>query len=450
MANVFTLNFTATHQSGGSYDRLENMATKQTRATKENKYPLWLSSVEITRLEAKERKKGKSEDVLTGAKSDAVKAKESSKASKIKYTCPICEDVIQEAQAGITTGHDSVYCDGLCRTWLHRGCAGLSKKAFEALSKSKDKFLCLKCTFSTQKATSHSNDSTSHFSDLHSLLADIETQLKASLADLIAQALAPLRSLLNDRVQALNSKLNALDSEFRQQLGQLSADLNCLRMATSQKQIPDVPPAAANSPLVNLTSAPIPRHNTNLNLVVYGVQESKKGTPRHIRVEEDLKSVTSTLSSIDNAIDDHFIRDCIRLGKYKEDAHSPRPILAKFVRSTDVSRLLSKRSKLRHPTIIKPDMTPSQRYQEAVLLKQRWLLIQDGTPKQSIKIRKDKLFINGRPHGQVIDSEYKLLPLISDFLPTTNSQSKVPTPPTSNSTSAQPQTSSSGDSLPCD
>ena len=371
----------------------------------------------------------------------------SSKASKNSYTCPICEDVIKEARAGVTTGHDSVYCDGLCRTWLHRGCAGLSKKAFEVLSKSNDKFHCLKCTFSTQKVTSHSNDTTSHVADFHSLLADIETQLKASLADLIAQALAPLRSLLNDRVQALNSKLNAFDTEIRQQLGQLSADLDRLRTATSQKQIPNVPAAAANSLPVNHTSASIPRLDTNLNLVVYGVQESKKGTPRHIRVEEDLKSVTTALSSIDNAIDDHSIRDCIRLGKYKEDARSPRPILAKFVRSTDVSRLLSKRSKLRHPIVIKPDMTPSQRHQEAVLLKQRWLLTQDGTPKQSIKIRKDKLFINGRPHGQVIDSEYKLLPLISDFLPNTNSQSKVPTPPTTNSTSAQPQTNLTGDPL---
>ena len=190
--------------------------------------------------------------------------------------------------------------------------------------------------------------------------------------------------------------------------------------------------------------------DTNLNLVVYGVQESKKGTLRHVRVEEDLKSVTTALSSIDNAIDDHSIRDCIRLGKYKQDARSPRPILAKFVRSTDVSRLLSKRSKLRHPIIIKPDMTPSQRYQEAVLLKQRWLLTQDGTPKQSIKIRKDKLYVNGRPHGQVIDSEYKLLPLISDFLPNTNSQSKIPTSPTTNSTSAQPQTIHTEDPPPRD
>ena len=52
------------------------MATKQPRPTREQKYPFWLSDVEIVRLEAKEKKKGKSEDVLTEAKSGAVKAKE--------------------------------------------------------------------------------------------------------------------------------------------------------------------------------------------------------------------------------------------------------------------------------------------------------------------------------------------------------------------------------------
>ena len=58
------------------------MATKQPRTTKEQKYPLWLGNVEIARLEAKEKKKGKSEDVLTEAKGEAVSAKV--KSTKVK------------------------------------------------------------------------------------------------------------------------------------------------------------------------------------------------------------------------------------------------------------------------------------------------------------------------------------------------------------------------------
>ena len=103
------------------------------------------------------------------------------------------------------------------------------------------------------------------------------------------------------------------------------------------------------------------------------------------------------------------IRDGIKLWIHKEDAHSPRPTLAKFVRSTDISRLLSKTFKLPHPVVIKPDMTSTHHSPEAALLKQRWLLIQDGIPKQSIKIHKDKLFVNGHLYDQVLDSEFKVL-----------------------------------------
>ena len=295
----------------------------------------------------------------------------------------------------------------------------------------------------TNKAT---NDALSAI-DFNNLLADIESKLKASFVDLIAQAMAPLRSLINDRVQALNNKLNAFETEVRLQIDQLASDLDHLRSSSSRRQSNEPETAAANTLPVSNTTTLVSRPDTNLNLVIYGIQESRKGSPKHIRAEEDLESVTTTLSNIDDAIDDYSIRDCIRLGKYKENARSPRPILAKLFRPTDVSRLLSKRSKLQHPIVIKPDMTPTQRSQEAILLKQRWLLMQSGTPKQSIKIRKDKLFLNGRPHGQAVDSEYKLLPLVSDLLFSPNNKSDASLTPTTN-TSSVANTQSDASSSP--
>ena len=122
----------------------------------------------------------------------------------------------------------------------------------------------------------------------------------------------------------------------------------------------------------------VPRSEQNLNLVIFGIQESKKGTPRHIRIDEHLKAVTATLEKLDSNID-----DCHRLGKYSEQAHSPCPILAKFNRAIDVSRVLSKWSVL-PPVIIKCDMTREECKLEAILLKQRWLLIQSGTSKKAI------------------------------------------------------------------
>ena len=37
---------------------------------------------------------------------------------------------------GRKAGHDAIECNGICSAWPHRGCAGLSKVAFVAVSKS--------------------------------------------------------------------------------------------------------------------------------------------------------------------------------------------------------------------------------------------------------------------------------------------------------------------------
>jgi len=73
--------------------------------------------------------------------------------------CPICLEVILEATKG-KKGHDAIYCKGLCSSWLHRHCAGLSKAAFANLEKSPDPYYCPHCllkkhtdTISELKAT---------------------------------------------------------------------------------------------------------------------------------------------------------------------------------------------------------------------------------------------------------------------------------------------------------
>ena len=59
--------------------------------------------------------------------------------------CPIRKSSIVDSTSR-RKSQDSVFCDGECNTWLHRGCAGLSKSCFETVSSSKDPFYCQKCT----------------------------------------------------------------------------------------------------------------------------------------------------------------------------------------------------------------------------------------------------------------------------------------------------------------
>ncbi len=40
--------------------------------------------------------------------------------------CAVCAKPINDAT------EDSIFCEGVCKDWMHRACAGLSKAAFES------------------------------------------------------------------------------------------------------------------------------------------------------------------------------------------------------------------------------------------------------------------------------------------------------------------------------
>ena len=75
------------------------------------------------------------------------------------------------------------------------------------------------------------------------------------------------------------------------------------------------------------------------------------------------------------------VKDC--LGKYKPDTPRPRPILIKFLCSTEASMALSKIASFKAPVYIKQDLTNEERQ---VLLQERWTLMQQGFDKKRIKL----------------------------------------------------------------
>ena len=63
--------------------------------------------------------------------------------SSATFQCPICEgDVHDNTQ-------ESIYCSGHCKTWVHRGCGGLSPSAFTS-AKSFGTFHCPSCRLNYQ------------------------------------------------------------------------------------------------------------------------------------------------------------------------------------------------------------------------------------------------------------------------------------------------------------
>ena len=50
-------------------------------------------------------------------------------------------------------------------------------------------------------------------------------------------------------------------------------------------------------------------------------------------------------------------------------------------------------------------MSQEERQIESLLLKERWILIA-GTERKAIRIRGNKLFVNNKLHGQILNSSF--------------------------------------------
>ena len=135
--------------------------------------------------------------------------------------------------------------------------------------------------------------------------------------------------------------------------------------------------------------------------------ESKRALIRKTHMHTWLDRLTNTCKhthtftyiDIDGSLKSCSIKDCYRLGRYKVDQVKPRPILVKFVRIEDVSKVLANRWVAKSPILVKPDMTKEERVRESVLLKQRWSLICSGVPKRAIKVSRSKIFVNNVEYG---------------------------------------------------
>lgn len=285
------------------------------------------------------------------------------------------------------------------------------------------------------------NTSAATLEDVNNLrrsLADVEAHLSAQttaqISETVSLSIVPLKSLIASLQTVLHNKIETLESELRKLQSNIDSIVKTEVDEALKKALHDrcstaaainaaPQPAAISENLPTPTSNPIRSTNDRdqdrkFNIVVFGIPENPKGTHWTTRALRDLNSAASTLSNIENTISSHSIRDCYRLGKFSESSKRPRPLLIKLSRSHDVTTILSKRSSLKGSDIvIKPDMSPTEKTTNAILLKQRWSLINSSvTNSQSIRIRGSRLLINGRVHGQVIDAQYLTSPLLSDHV----------------------------------
>lgn len=154
------------------------------------------------------------------------------------------------------------------------------------------------------------------------------------------------------------------------------------------------------------------------NLLFFGIAECPKGTNFHERLRLDHTSISTVLQSAGPDLSTVSMRDCQRLGPYKDQPSRPRPLLVKFNSSRDVLSVLSARSQFTATdgshVYVKNDLTKEERHLESILLKERWSLLKDGVDRKCVRIKGRKLYINSKLHGHATPGGFCKSPSLGD------------------------------------
>ena len=206
---------------------------------------------------------------------------------------------------------DSVECE-CCFKWEHRTCAGISEDKYEILSNSSPNIMFF-CSFCRPKVAL----ALKFFNEIKQKQKSLDEKVKE----------------LEETVNTLVSSSANTNVETAQPLETLSANTNTdISVATNKAVPPPKPP-----PLVA---------DKRYNVVVYGLEESPKDTPRANRLKHDLEKLLNVLSGIDASLTATSIQDFHRLGKFKPNNTRLRPLLVKFLRTFEASLVLSKKDSL--------------------------------------------------------------------------------------------------------
>ncbi len=336
---------------------------------------------------ATNKRGGQPKALSQSSPSPSQRLKSSSKASH--NMCPVCDEIVQD-DIKSQKAQESIMCEGECNKWLHRGCAGLSKKRFVALRDSSEVFVCLSCCLKA------------HTKEIRELWDDIK---------FLKEEIAELKSAQSTSVSMHGEK--SVQSTPGSTREDAIRSTEVYTMHSTQNGTVSTPSLTAP----NFVSTPSLRtapkfsnarnaadEDRRFNVVVFGVRECKEGLHYKQRFVSDLNDISSLFSSSTCPSNpSSSIKDCRRLGKYDSNKiNRSRPILVHFNSCKAVMDILANRSSF-SPYVVKPDMSPTARSRERILLKERWNLCQSGVEKSSVKIKGTSLIVNGRAFGKVVN-----------------------------------------------
>ena len=266
-----------------------------------------------------------------------------------------------------------------CSYWSHSKCVNLSTTLASSYP-----FLCPFCVKSLF----------SELAKLRSEVSDLRTQV-SSLSSHVTQSIS------------LSTELERVGES----LAQLTSSMEVLKSKSGSSDVSTadgiVHPTSV-SPRQSLLphTRPESHESRRGNLVISGIPECPQGTRKAERLVQDQASVAAVLSSVSPSVTSQSIRDLFRLGKYKADRH--RPILVKLHKYWDASIILSNKQRLSSsPEIsIRPDLSPTQMVTLSLLVKKRRELLSSGRNSSDIKIKGNKIYVQGNLFGEAVNGSF--------------------------------------------
>lgn len=125
-----------------------------------------------------------------------------------------------------------------------------------------------------------------------------------------------------------------------------------------------------------------------LEIRIQGIPESNE-TSQFKRMQSDESTISEILEHL-NEWDPSNISSIKRLGPFKASNNRPRSILVKFANEWTASKCLRKAHFLKtfkSPVFLSKSLSSDELALEKRVLKKRWELISNGTPKEDLKIR---------------------------------------------------------------
>ena len=160
-----------------------------------------------------------------------------------------------------------------------------------------------------------------------------------------------------------------------------------------------------------------PTNDRKFNLVIQGIKECPHNTPRRDRILMDEEAVVNVLKCISSSLNEWSIRECVRLGRYSQHNAQSRLLLVRFNKVSDVLEVLSKRQSLPVNIFVKPDLSPSDRQVESILLKERRSLINASVNRLRIKIHNNCIYVDRCLFGRVLNGTFTTNLTLADLAP---------------------------------